>query len=882
MRKLFEVLALATVLAVACQRVSNVPEQPQDAPTEEAVAAEPQVQQVKMYLGDDLVQQVETALESGTYLTKSQGFNSVLDQLDVVSMERLFPDAGEFEPRHRKAGLHKWYVVTYKGSMPATKAQSTLVDIPGVEVVEIPQKEVINSISFFNDPYEYLQWHYHNDGTARGARDGVDVDVIPVWNNITTGDPNVVVAVVDKGIDFSHEDLAGRVDLANSYNFINHSGSITPGDHGTHVAGTIAAINNNGVGVSGIAGGDAAAGKEGTTLLTLQIFEPDGKGGGFGEQAIVWAADHGAVICNNSWGYNFWNEDRTEYDLETAKKEYEVYSQPNTGAYVRSLKTAVDYFNQHAGFDANGKQVGPMAGGVTFFSAGNDRNEYGVPAVYEGITSVGSVGPSGVIASYSCYGDWVDIAAPGGESQYERVYSTVPDNKYGYMQGTSMACPHVSGVAALVVAACGGQGFTREMLLEKLLNGTSTKVDLQGFQIGPLVDAWNAVNYGTAEAPDPVNTMTLEVNSNTITARWNVTGHEGVPAAGFQLQYSTSQSSLEASSFNDRKEGVEAEYFTVSAEKVGTSVSLKIPDLVFETDYYFRIYAYSTPVVHSDASATLSAKTGTNHAPVITPDGDISNLRIKASETRLVNFSIVDPDGHEITVTHTPGSAADTWRENQDGSFTLQIDGTKAKAGSYSCRIVAKDAYSAVAETTVNYTIMENHGPVLAKGFDNIILNEKGASFSLVLSDYFTDEDGDNLTFTANSSSSALHVTANSGKLSGTAMTDGLAVVKVTATDPLKKSVSTEFKVAVRTSGVLVSAYPSPVTDILYITNNEVQPHSMEVKLVASTGGVMLTETVSASAFEPAALDVSRIAPGVYTVVITFNDTEYKQTVVKQ
>lgn len=881
MKRLFEMLALASVLAVACQRESQVPEEPQDTPTGETVAAEPQVQQVKMYLGDDLVRQVETALESGSYLTKSQGFNSALDQLDVVSMERLFPDAGEFEPRHREAGLHKWYVVTYKGSMPATKAKSSLADIPGVEAVEIPQREVINSITFFNDPQEGLQWHYHNDGTAKGAIAGADVDVIPVWNNITTGDPSVVVAVVDKGIDFSHEDLAGRVDMANSYNFMNHSASIVPGDHGTHVAGTIAAINNNGIGVSGLAGGDAANGKEGTTLLTLQIFDPDGKGGGMGEQAIVWAADHGAVICNNSWGYNFWNDDHTVYDQEQAKQMYEIYKQPNTGPYMTGLKAAVDYFNKNAGMK-DGKQVGPMAGGVVFFSAGNDSNEYGVPGVYEGIVSVGSIGPGGARAYYSCYGDWVDIAAPGGDSKLERVYSTVLDNQYGYMQGTSMACPHVSGVAALVVAACGGTGFTREQLVDKLLNGTSTKVDLQGFQIGPLVDAWNAINYGNAEAPDRVSTLTLGAQSNTVTASWNVTGHEGVPAVGFQLQYSTSQSALEASSFNDRKEGVTAEYYTVSSEKVGDSVSLKIPGLEFETDYYFRIYAYSTPVVHSEASATLSVKTGSNHAPVIKPDGDISNLRIRASETRPISFSIADPDGHKVTVTHTPGSAAETWRENTDGSFTLQIQGTKASPGSYSSKIVAKDAYDATTEVVVTYTILENHSPKLAKNFENVILNKKGESFSLTLSDFFTDEDGDILNYSATSSSSSLHVTTNSGKLSGTAMVDGLATITIKATDPLQKSVSAEFKVAIRTSGVLVSAYPSPVTDVLYITNNEVQAHSMDVKIMASTGGIVLSETVSGSAFEPASVDVSGLAPGIYTVMISFNGTDYKQTVVKK
>ena len=87
---------------------------------------------------------------------------------------------------------------------------------------------------------------------------------------------------------------------------------------------------------------------------------------------------------------------------------------------------------------------------------------------------------------------------------------------------------------------------------------------------------------------------------------------------------------------------------------------------------------------------------------------------------------------------------------------------------------------------------------------------------------------------------------------------------------------------AVRTSGILVSAYPSPVTDILYISNNEIDAHSMEVKILSTTGGVVYTGTVSGSAFEPATLDVSGLAPGIYTVIITFNGTEYKQTVVKK
>ena len=881
MKRIFEMLALVPVLAVSCQRVAEEPVQPQETPAA-VQAEEPQIQQVNMYLDDDLVLQVEAALEAGTLVTKSEGFDNVLEQMDVVSLERLFPDAGEFEARTRAEGLHKWYVVRYKGNMPATKAEGALAGVPGVETVE-PHREIVSRATvFFNDPYESKQWHYHNDGSNKNWKAGVDVNAVPVWNNITTGDPKVVVAVVDAGIDFAHEDLAANVNLVNSHNFVDGSSNITAGDHGTHVAGTIAAVNNNGIGVSGIAGGDAAAGKPGTTLISCEIFGPDGKGNGSGIEAIKWAADHGAVLANNSWGYDYWDKDHKNYDATSAKSDHEFFLQPNEGQYHSSLKDAVDYFNKYAGMDKNGKQVGPMAGGVCFFSAGNEANEYGAPSEYPGIIAVGAVGPTGLIASYSCYGDWVDIAAPGGDSRYDTIYSTYPDNKYGYMQGTSMACPHATGVAALVVAACGGNGFTRDMLLEKLLKGTSPKIDLTGKGIGPMIDAWQAVNYGDTTPPDPVTTLSANAKSNNITATWKITGHDGVPAAGFQLLYSTSKEDLEASTPAELKEGVEAESFVVSTQKVGDTAEMTLSGLSFNTGYYLRVYAYNSNLLYSNPSSTVSVQTEANNPPVITPEGQTSGLIIRASETKTIPFTITDPDGHSFTVTHTPGSSAESWRSNPDGSYTLQIEGTKATPGSYSAQIEAKDSFGASAKVTVSYSIRENHAPVLSRGFDNMILNQKGDSFTFNLSDYFTDEDGDVLTYTASSSSAALHVTANSGKLSGTAMTDGLATITVTATDPLKKSVSTEFKVAVRTSGLLVSAYPSPASDVLYISNNELQPHSMEVKILASTGGTVLETTVSGSAFEPAQVDISSLAPGVYTVVITYNGNDYKQTVVKK
>lgn len=881
MKRLLPIVFLLSLLACNRDGVESAqePQQPQDQQLEK-----PQVLEANLYLDDDLASQVEEALGAGGPATKAAAFETALDGITILSMERLFPDAGEFEARHRAAGLHKWYAVTYKLESSATKAEVSLAGIPGVE--KVGKRRPVQTHAIFDDPYFGSQWDMLNDGHVGGSVKGVDVNVLPVWNNITTGDPKVVVAIVDTGVDFSHEDLSAHVDMANSWNFWNGSANLEAGDHGTHVGGTIAAVNNNGKGVVGLAGGDAAAGKAGSTLISCQVFDSEGQQGRGHEAALVWAADHGAVIANNSWGFKY-KDDDGHYDAEGAKEDFDFYLQPNEGDYTDPIKDAVDYFNKNAGRDKDGKQVGPMAGGVVFFSAGNDASQFAAPAPYEGIIAVGSVGPDGRIASYSNYGDWVDIAAPGGDmsrlGSAAGIISSVTDNRYVYFQGTSMSCPHVTGVAALIVAACGGPGFTREMLLEKLLNGTSTRIDLSGQKIGPMVDAWNAVNYGDTTPPANVTTLSVSAQSNTLTAKWKVTGHDKIPAAGFLVRYSASKADLEASTPTEMKESVFEAFYSVSEEKIGDEVSIALPDLDFQTEYFVKIYAFNGNRVFSEASAIVSARTEKNTPPTITTSADLSNIRIKASETRNIQFTVVDADGHPFEIKHTPGSEADTWRANTDGTYSLQINGTKAPAGSYKAGILVEDKYGASARAEVKYTILENHAPVLKQQLENVLFTQAGASFSLDLSDYFADEDEDGLTFTAtNSSPTAVHITTNSGKLSGTAINSGLSTVVVKAADPLGKSVSAEFKVAVRTGDEVISAYPNPVVDNLYLTNRELNSQSMVLRLVSATGGLAYEGTVNGSAFEPAVVDLSGLAPGVYSATITMGGNSYKQTVVKK
>ena len=221
------------------------------------------------------------------------------DTRGVAKMRRLFPDAGKFEARTREAGLHLWYVVTTDGGEPVTRAADELYALPGVEEVELnPRIHIVGDpvvtgyaedepatraggVRYpFDDPRLPAQWHYYNNGTVTGSESGCDINVFSVWRGYTVGNSKVIVSVVDGGIDYSHEDLAANMwnnpeksgTTKYGYNFVNNSYQVTAESHGTHVAGTIAAVNNNGIGVCGIAGGNSVTREKGVKLMSCQIF----------------------------------------------------------------------------------------------------------------------------------------------------------------------------------------------------------------------------------------------------------------------------------------------------------------------------------------------------------------------------------------------------------------------------------------------------------------------------------------------------------------------------------------------------------------------------------------------------------------------------------
>ena len=342
---------------------------------------------------------------------------------------------------------------------------------------------------------------------------GSDVNCKSAWERCT-GDESIIVAVLDEGIRLDHPDLkdniwtnedeaAGSEDNdengyagdVHGYNFIDGSGTITwdsYGDtgHGTHVSGIIAAVNNNGKGIRSIAGGDYSANKPGVKLMSCQVFSGTAASNTVRlARAIKYAADNGAVILQCSFGYNSGSANPYLYGESGFKTEEEWEK------YCPLEKTALDYFIHNAGSDN-----GPIKGGIPIFASGNEyAPQAGFPGASEGCISVASIAGDYTPSTFTNYGEGTKIAAPGGDQDYyfdyqqgddvtERgavgcILSTLPDHVsentgYGYMEGTSMACPHVSGVAALGLsyAIQKHRHFTAEEFRE-LLFASCTAID---------------------------------------------------------------------------------------------------------------------------------------------------------------------------------------------------------------------------------------------------------------------------------------------------------------------------------------------------------------------------------------------------------------------
>ena len=575
----------------------------------------------------------------------------VNQKVKAVSMTRVFPYAGKNEAKHKAFGLDLWYDVHYEASgMKLAQARNLFRSAEGVSYAQrIPLYKPIGGERFlevspaavaraakaastmpFNDPLLNDQWHYNNDGHIAGTKVGADANVFKAWETGVTGSKDVVVAIIDGGFQVDHPDLKdnvwintaelngkpgvdddgdGYVDDIYGYNFVINSSDINAHSHGTHVAGTVGATNNNGIGVCGVAGG--SDGKGGVKMMVCQVFDSRASSSAVADfgAAIVYAADRGASIAQCSWGASVADDED------------------------KSVTEAVDYFTKNGGGDK-------MNGGLCIFAAGNNGEEGNYyPGCLDKVVAVGSMAPDGSVAYYSNRGKWVDVTAPGGledNGQQYGVLSTLPNSTYGYNEGTSMACPHVSGIAALILSKYGNKQFSNETLrtlLTTSVNDLYTQnPEYEGLMGSGYIDAYKALQGKEGSVPEAVADFTVTASHDNALIEWVIPETEEKSIDHHVIYYST-----EAFSATDDLNKLNSATVDTKFKYSGDKMSYEVEGLKASTKYYFAIVAYNR---WGKASAVSPIKEATTNAgPKVQVDQKNLSMTVDATKASTAEAS---------------------------------------------------------------------------------------------------------------------------------------------------------------------------------------------------------------------------------------------------
>lgn len=838
---------------------------------------------------------------------------SAMKYAGAYKMERVFKPAGIYEKRTIAEGLDRWYTIYFDESKDVAEVLQQFNKAAGVEYAErvlpiarpkftakpytgpAPQTRNQPTVSAFNDPLLTKQWHYYNDGSiSPRAKKGADCNLKPVWEKYTTGKSNVIVAVVDGGIDITHEDLVdnlyinekekngqagvdddgnGFVDDVYGYNFVEAKdvvgGTIQPDNdgHGTHVAGTVAARNNNGIGVAGVAGGNGTP-DSGVRLMSCQIFRGKDEQGD-AAAAIKYAADNGAVICQNSWGYS---------------------STSGVTAMPKLLKEAVDYFIKMAGCDENGQQRAnsPMKGGVVVFAAGNENKEFAAyPACYPPAVSVSAMAWNFAKASFSNYARWITIMAPGGDQDTfgteGGILSTVPKSKvpsgYAYFQGTSMACPHVSGIAALIASYFGRQGFTNEELKSRLITAYRPfNIDeLNPAYKGKLgkgyIDAEAAFESDTKIAPEKVGTLTLTPDFVDITAEWSIAKDEDKTAAFYRLYISPNDLTAENLKDMNFKE----------INGMGHNLGEK---LRFTFDNLKDNKAYSIAVVAVDRWGNLSepaiqkCTTKLNHAPEVTNFPE-KVIELNNNERKTFSFNVADPDGHNWDIRAIGETKGVSYSINQ-ATVTVSLIPV-LQAGSYTCTFVLTDDLGAKSEKSFTFKVIPYMPPKLEQPFANYIVGLDEGSLNISLKGHYTSS-GSQLSYKANVANGGIaSVQVSNDQLQIKPLARGVTRVSVLASDGRQTSSDGSFQIRVveRKSAPVYAVYPIPArTDINALLNPEVT--QAEFVISSTVGEQLMSATVTPDKNNVAKLDLSKLRPGTYKLTVHTSKGNHTQMFIKR
>jgi subtilisin family serine protease/protocatechuate 3,4-dioxygenase beta subunit len=530
------------------------------------------------------------------------------------------------------------------------QVKETISDI-GVQVITVPKGQANEKVKAYraNARVAYAEPDFvakaagSPDDPLFGYQWGLSKVEAPQAWGVTTGNSSIKIAILDTGVDSDHPDLAGKI-VSN----INFSGSNTTDDvygHGTHVAGIAAAVTNNGIGVAGLG--------YSSTIMNVKVLGDDGVGyWSWVAQGIIWAADHGAQIINLSLGGS-----------DTSS----------------TLEDAINY--------AWNKGV------VVIAAAGNNGNSSPFyPAYYPNCIAIAATDANDALAPWSNRGDWVDVAAPGVS-----VYSTMTNGGYWYMSGTSMASPHVAGLAALVfttVSDTNGDGKLNDEVRSRI-EATCDDISVTGIGHGR-IDAARAVSSalvppGTVsgqvtDAKDGSAISGAQVSDGTRTTLTDALGSYSignVPRGSYQVTAS--------------KDGYQSSSLTVNVVSGGTTVAnfslsqIVVPGSITGSVTDAKDGAAIVGATVSDGTRTATTDASGKYTITAVPPGTYQVTASKSgyqSSSLTVNVFLGGTTVANFPLSQilTPGSITGSVTDAKDGSA---ISGAQVSAGT---RTVTTDA----------------------------------------------------------------------------------------------------------------------------------------------------------------------------------------------
>lgn len=559
----------------------------------------------------------------------------------VQTIEPLFRTDPRFAQRHQQAGLDRWYRVSI-ASKDAGESLALVSELQKTTVVSVAEREAKHSLvdtserrdvtaeiidmANSNDPMLLEQWHYNNTGQS-GGTPGADINLFEAWSK-ESGNNDVIVIVLDTGIDADHPDLSeslwvnpnsgpenGYNGDVHGWNFVFDNAIINDVDgHGSHTSGTIAARSGNGVGVAGVAGGDANS--SGVKIMVAKTFAGgNNTAGGFAE-AFVYGADNGAVIASNSWG---------------------------GGGYSQALNDAIDYFEEFAGIGTDGSMTGPIDGGVVVFAAGNYGTDFPSEPIAsnQDVIAVASTDHNDQRSGFSEYGSWIDLSAPGSA-----VLSTTPNGTYSVFSGTSMAAPHVSGLAALIASYT--PGIDADAVLDQMvITGDNIDALNPGYEgmLGVRINAGLSLQEDDGVPPSDITDLAVSGTpaQNSVQLTWTAPGSSGDEGQAFEYDLVYSTEEITSENFDD---AMSADVGRPSG--AGTQELVNVKGLSPQTMYYFAVKASDAFGSESGipmVSALACAVTGigvTTSSPEATTSADTGTSRsgIDSSELLMVRVPL--------------------------------------------------------------------------------------------------------------------------------------------------------------------------------------------------------------------------------------------------